>query len=112
MGAQAAWFAMLQGPSKVADEEEEPAYRAPPADVAEGTKGCKDPLFALGFLAAVGWLVSMIVVNHQGVAAEWKSEVGDAQASLSILRASESLGWCFLTAVIFSGIWLSFMRYC
>lgn len=54
----------------------------------------------------------MIVVNHEGVAAEWKAEVGDAQATLSVLRASESLGWCFLTAVLFSGVWLAFMRYC
>jgi len=73
---------------------------------------CKDILFAAVFLCGVAAMVTECVWHSEGLRSEWESTTADAKSKFTALSASKTLGASFGVAVLFSALWLLFMRFC
>merc|ERR1711977_680011 len=52
------------------------------------------------------------VWHSEGLRQEWESTTADAESKFTALSASKTLGASFGVAVLFSALWLLFMRFC
>jgi len=75
-------------------------------------KCCKDPLAALIFLAGIGTMIAMTILHQDGLKKEWQSTATDMENKYSAFAATQTLGAAFGVAVVFSVIWLVFIRHC
>merc|ERR1711998_32864 len=73
---------------------------------------CKDIIFAVAFLAGVCLMTAGLVVNRDGLEKEWKSSQQAIHNEFDALAATKTLSASFGVAVLFSAIWLTFVRYC
>merc|ERR1711988_734833 len=73
---------------------------------------CKDIIFALVFMTGVCLMTAGLVVNRDGLEKEWKTSQQALHKEFDALSATKTLGASFGVAVLFSAIWLTFVRYC
>jgi len=73
---------------------------------------CKDMVCAAVFLTGVTLMAAGLIQNREGLAKEWKSSAESIHHQFDALAATKTLGASFGVAVLFSAIWLTFVRYC
>lgn len=73
---------------------------------------CKDPFFALLFLAGVASMLTSLILHRDGLETEWNAETAHLKKGFAALSAAKALGASFGVAFVFSAVWLLFMRYC
>jgi len=111
---------MLQGTASKEYDYVEQTEELVPSDVtaykadesAPRSWKCKDVLFALMFLAGVGFMTYGLVQHSEGLQRDWKSSTTELRNEFGALLATKTLTASFGVAVVFSTIWLLFVRYC
>jgi len=73
---------------------------------------CKDVFMAIIFLSGVILMAAGLANNMDGLSVQWKNEVQGLQNEFSALTATKMLGASAGCAVVFSAIWLLFVKYC
>jgi len=89
---------------------EPPVYES--RDGNKKTWKCKDSLVGLVFLSGVGLMALGLIQNREGLAQKWQSATSSLENEFGALSAVQTLGASFGVAVIFSTIWLLFVRFC
>merc|ERR1712159_478840 len=89
-------------PKEVAREESE----------SQRTWKCKDMIPCAVFITGVCLMVAGLIKNREGLETKWKSAEAHLHDEFDALAATKTLGASFGVAVVFSAIWLTFVRYC
>merc|ERR1711939_687381 len=102
---------------KAADPEmEEPLTpKEPPVyETAEGERKwrCKDFMVGLIFLTGVSFMLFGLIHNREALEQKWDSATDSLKTEFGALSAAQTVGASFGVAVVFSAIWLIFVRYC
>merc|ERR1711988_286393 len=97
-------------------EMEEPLTpKEPPVyETAEGERKwrCKDFMVGLIFLTGVSFMLFGLIHNREALEQKWDSATDSLKTEFGALSAAQTVGASFGVAVVFSAIWLIFVRYC
>merc|ERR1711871_1754859 len=97
-------------------EMEEPLTpKEPPVyETAEGERRwrCKDFMVGLIFLTGVSFMLFGLIHNREALEQKWNSATDSLKTEFGALSAAQTVGASFGVAVVFSAIWLIFVRYC
>jgi len=97
-------------------EMEEPLTpKEPPVyETAEGERRwrCKDFMVGLIFLTGVSFMLFGLIHNREALEQKWDSATDSLKTEFGALSAAQTVGASFGVAVVFSAIWLIFVRYC